>query len=100
MLVTVHSNVPLESVVEILRAFDDEQSSIVWSAISGVLNGLYLLMEQKYAGEAVFDAFVSFSKKLVVKALQHVGWDSKPTESHTGKQHCIQYNKLTQSILL
>ena len=37
---------PLETVVEILRALQGEETSIVWGAIAGVLGGLHLLMEQ------------------------------------------------------
>jgi len=33
-------------VVEILRALQGEETSIVWGAIAGVLGGLHLLMEQ------------------------------------------------------
>jgi puromycin-sensitive aminopeptidase len=80
---------PLESVVDILRALENEQSSIVWSAIAGVLTGFFILMEQLYSSSSaennVFAAFVAFGKKFVVKALRHVGWDSKAGESHTDK---------------
>jgi hypothetical protein len=78
---------PIEDVVRVLRACEKakETSSIVWAAISSVLNGLYILLEQLYAGEAVFDAFVLFGKKLVVSALQVVGWEAVVGESHTEK---------------
>jgi hypothetical protein len=39
---------PLESVVSILRALENETSSIVWGAMAGVFNGFYILMEQLY----------------------------------------------------
>lgn len=77
---------PLEDVVEILRALENEQSSIVWSAIAGVLSGFYILLEQLYGENgAVFQRYVQFGKNLVVRALKHVGWDSKANESHTDK---------------
>lgn len=77
---------PLETVLEIVRALEDEESSIVWNALSGVLNGLYLLLEQLPNGKDTFESFVAFGKKFVVKALAKVGWDSKgDAESHTDK---------------
>lgn len=64
---------PLETVVEILRALHDEETSIVWSAIAGVLGGLHLLMEQiGSTGNDAFKQFVAFGKKIVVKALAKV----------------------------
>jgi puromycin-sensitive aminopeptidase len=75
----------IESVVEILRALENETSSIVWSAISGVLGGLYILLESVLDGTPAFEAFVAFGKTMVVGALQKVGWDSKETDSHTDK---------------
>jgi puromycin-sensitive aminopeptidase len=75
----------LEAVVEILRALENEESSIVWASISGVLNGLYSLMESLYNNSPVFTSFVAFGKNLVVKALNKVGWDARGVESHTDK---------------
>ena len=75
---------PLETVVSILRLLENEESSIVWSAISGVLNGFYLLLEQLNNAE-VFEKFTAFGKNLVVKVLAKVGWDSKPEDGHTDK---------------
>lgn len=77
---------PLETVVDILKILTtgQEDSSIVFGAIQGVLNGFYVLMEE-IGDTAVFDSFVSFGKKFVVKALETVGWDSIPDESHTDK---------------
>jgi puromycin-sensitive aminopeptidase len=78
--------VSLESIIEILRALENETSSIVWSAIAGVLNGFYILLEQLGGGSnRAFAKFVLFGKKLVLKALKHVGWDSRATDSHTDK---------------
>lgn len=75
---------PLETVVSILRLLENEESSIVWSAISGVLNGFYLLLEQLNNTE-VFDKFCAFGKSMVVKVLAKVGWDSKAEDGHTDK---------------
>ena len=49
---------PLETVVEILRALQSEETSIVWGAIAGVLGGLHLLMEQLGESDVVC-SFVS-----------------------------------------
>ena len=80
---------PVEAVVEILRALQDESESIVWSAITGVLGGLHLLLEElgaeSSAGAAAFKAFMAFGKTTVLRALEKVGWDSKTGESHTDK---------------
>ena len=75
--------VNVQSVIEILTAFVDESSSIVWGAISGVLNGLYLLMEA--LGGNPFEEFKQFGKLLVTRALAKVGWDSSPNDGHTDK---------------
>jgi len=75
--------VNVQSVIEILTAFVDEGSSIVWGAISGVLNGLYLLMEA--LGGNPFEEFKQFGKLLVTRALAKVGWDSSPNDGHTDK---------------
>lgn len=106
---------PPETVVEILRALRDEEASIVWSAITGVLGGLHLLLEElgteSPAGAEAFKAFVAFGKTTVTRALEkvhlpasllhgthiyptattrlfvswQVGWDTREGESHTDK---------------
>lgn len=63
---------PVDSVVGLLRAYDQEDNSTVWSAIDGILGGLYLLMEQ-VGGEA-FEAFLVFSRRIVRAAFDRVGW--------------------------
>jgi aminopeptidase N len=67
---------PVENVVDILRALHDEEASIVWSAIAGVLGGMHLLMEQlgtqSQSGAAAFKAFVAFGKSTVTRALEKV----------------------------
>lgn len=75
----------LDSVVDILRALEGETACIVWAAIAGVLNGLHSLLESLFNHTPVFDAFTAFGKRLVVRALGVVGWDARPTDSHTDK---------------
>jgi len=62
---------PLETAVDILRALKGETTSIVWSAIAGVLSGLNLLMEQlsPTGNSDGYKAFVLFGKELVTSAL-------------------------------
>ena len=74
---------PVESVVDILRGMEDEDSSVVWDAIAMVLSALYLLMQS--IGGPAFDAFVAFGKKFVLSAFQKVSWDGLPTDSHSQK---------------
>ena len=74
---------PIENVVDLLRAFTDEDSSIVWTAISGITNALYLLLEE--IGGSVFESYVAIAKKMVITALDKIGWDAKPTDGHTEK---------------
>lgn len=74
---------PIEDTITLLRAYVDEDSFTVWSAIAGVLRGLYSLMEQ--IGGAAFDAFLSFGAQLVKAALNKFGWEHKPTDDHSDK---------------
>lgn len=75
--------VPIENVISLLRAYVDEDSFTVWSAISGVLKGFYPLMEQ--VGGDAFDAFLSFGAKLVKAAVDKFGWEHKSTDDHSDK---------------
>jgi hypothetical protein len=67
---------PIETVVAILRALKNEEASIVWGAIAGVLSGLHLLLEElgthSAAEAAAFQAFVAFGKETVTRALAKV----------------------------
>ena len=74
-------HVKVEVIVELLKAYTDEDSYTVWSALSGVLNGLNILMEE-VGGEA-FTAFQTFAKRIVKAAFLKVGWESKPTDGHS-----------------
>jgi puromycin-sensitive aminopeptidase len=60
-----------------------EDTNIVWSAISSVLTGFYVLLEE--IGGHAFPAFKAFGKSMVVHALNLIGWDPKPTDGHTDK---------------
>jgi len=73
--------VPVESVVELLRGYTDEDCLSVWSSLSGVLQGLNLLMEE--VGGAAFDAYKAFAKKIVMAAFVKVGWTPKDTDGHS-----------------
>jgi hypothetical protein len=73
----------IESVVAVLRQFEDEDSYIVWNAISGIMMALYIQMEQ--VGHEAFDAYLAFGKTAVLKALNKVSWTAKPTDGHTDK---------------
>ena len=74
---------PIESVIDILKHLDNDDSSIVWGAMSGVMNALYIQME--HIGGVAFDNFLAFGKKAVLDVLSKVGWDAKTTDGHTDK---------------
>ena len=76
---------PVESVVDILRALEDEDSSVVWDAIASILSALHSLLEQVGGDSGAFDAFVAFGKRLVLKAFAKVSWDAKATDGHSEK---------------
>lgn len=71
----------LEAVVDLLRAYDSENSSSVWTAIEGVLGGLHSLMEQ--VGGSANEAFVAFAKSIVLSALDRVGWGGEKDDHGT-----------------
>lgn len=83
---------PLETAVDILRALKGETTSIVWSAISGVLSGLNLLMEQltPTGSSDGYKAFVLFGKELVTSALALVSTndDSDYYDDGDADDHC------------
>eukprot|EP00607_Mallomonas_marina_P001471 CAMPEP_0182426326 /NCGR_PEP_ID=MMETSP1167-20130531/12807_1 /TAXON_ID=2988 /ORGANISM="Mallomonas Sp, Strain CCMP3275" /LENGTH=769 /DNA_ID=CAMNT_0024607665 /DNA_START=333 /DNA_END=2642 /DNA_ORIENTATION=+ len=74
---------PLEHVVTLLKWYGEEDSAAVWSALEGVLNGLYLPME--VIGGSAFTAFCTYAKRMVRYALDRVGWEAKEgvVEGHT-----------------
>jgi puromycin-sensitive aminopeptidase len=76
---------PIESVVDILRAFgDNEESAVVWDSISGVLSGLYLVLES-HSSEHTLAAYTSFAKKMVLSTFSKVGWDAREQDGHTDR---------------
>lgn len=74
---------PVETVIDILKALTNEDSEIVWSAIGGVLSGLYNLIED--LGGDIFYHFKEFGRKIVSTGLLLVGWDSKASDGHSEK---------------
>lgn len=74
---------PLEEVVNLLRAYDQEDSDAVWVAIDAALRGLNNMME--VIGGDAFAAFKAFGATIVKKGLTHVGWDVRPSDGHTEK---------------
>eukprot|EP00606_Chrysophyceae_sp_TOSAG23-5_P000025 GSChrysophyteH2.ASY1.ANO1.449.1 assembled CDS len=73
----------VENVVHTLVALENEDSSVVFGAISSVLGGLLLLTEQM--GAATHAAFKKLGKRLVMSALAKCGWDAKDSDGHTEK---------------
>lgn len=73
----------VEEIVNLLRAYVDEDNNTVWGAISGALRGLHVIMES-IGGEA-FEAFTAFGANMVKNALNKVGWTAKPTDGHSEK---------------
>lgn len=62
---------------------EDEDNSVVWGAIAGVLGALYTQMET--VGGAAFGEFKAFGKKVVLSALAKVGWEGRASDGHTDK---------------
>ena len=65
----------IDDVIAVIKNIDVSHPNsdyIVWTALSGVLSGFNLLLEN-IGGEAA-ESFRSFAKGLVVKALGRVGW--------------------------
>lgn len=74
---------PVNTVLLILVALQNEKSSTVFSAMSMVLGGLHLLTEQ--VSTECHDSFVQLGSKIITSALSSCGWDPKPTDTHTEK---------------
>jgi puromycin-sensitive aminopeptidase len=74
---------PVESVVDVLKALEDADSSVVWDAISMILNALNSLMQT--VGGPGYDAFIEFGKRFVLKTFAKVGWDGRPDDGHSQK---------------
>ena len=74
---------PVEGVVNLLRAFVNEDNFSVWGAIQGVLLGLHSLMEQ--VGGDAYTAYLGFGASIVKRALDTFGWEHKVTDDHSDK---------------
>ena len=78
----------LEVVVQLLKALRNEDHPTVWSAISGVISGLQLLLEAAAVTEESSKAlaeYTAFCGEMVKRVLSIVGWDAKEGESHSTK---------------
>lgn len=74
---------PVETIITILRSLDEEETYVVWSAMSNVFKALYQPMEQ--VGGSAFEEFLSFSRRIILNALSKVSWDLQPADGHTDK---------------
>jgi puromycin-sensitive aminopeptidase len=74
---------PVSTVAQLLTCYDQELNSTVWDAISGVLSGLNLLLEEE--GGQTHEEFTEFAGKMVKFALEKVGWDAKEGDGHQEK---------------
>lgn len=74
-------HVKVETIIELLRAYTEEDSYTVWVSLAGVLSGLNILMEE--IGGECYDAFRSFAQTIVKSAFVKVGWEAKPTDGHS-----------------
>ena len=77
----------VESVFEILKALKDESSSVVFTAMSIVMGGFKLLLEQLEGeeGKQLSDAYTQFGHEVVKSALSKCGWEVKAEDTHTDK---------------
>lgn len=73
----------VEQVVELLRAYENEDNSTVWSAISGVLRALHGFLIE--IGGNPLKAFSALGARMVKTALKRVGWKALESDSHTDK---------------
>lgn len=71
----------VETIITLLRAYENEDSFTVWSALSGILNGLNILLEE--IGSNIYQSFQLFARKIIKSAFIKVGWESKPTDGHS-----------------
>lgn len=74
---------PVEDIVRVLRAFEDEDDPTVWSAIAGVLGSLDTMMEE--VGGAPLAAFRVAGTRIVKSAPAKVGWDTREGDGHLEK---------------
>jgi puromycin-sensitive aminopeptidase len=72
-----------EVVVDVLKAFKNEQSYVVWKAMAGVLSGMDSVMEE--IGGSAYTSFTAFAAGLVKETLAVVGWEDKAGEAKMDK---------------
>lgn len=72
-----------EVLIDLLKCMDDEDEAIVWSALATVLGGLNLLMES--ISPELHAAFKALGRKIVLPALNTLGWEPKKTDGHTDR---------------
>jgi len=77
----------VESVFEILKALKDESSSVVFTAMSIVMGGFKLLLEQIEGeeGQKLSEAYTKFAHGVVKNALSKCGWEPRAEDTHTDK---------------
>jgi puromycin-sensitive aminopeptidase len=67
------------SLIELLGNYKDEDEYIVWEGLAGALNGLYSILSDTEEMSALFQAF---AKKMVLRLMTRVGWESQKTDGH------------------
>jgi puromycin-sensitive aminopeptidase len=72
-----------EGIVNLLRAFENEDNFSVWAAMQGVLLGLNSLMEQ--VGGDAYTSFKAFGARIVKSAVDKFGWVHRATDDHSDK---------------
>jgi puromycin-sensitive aminopeptidase len=70
-------------VVELLRAYTDEDNNTVWAALAGVLRALHSVLEE--VGGEPFRAFCALGASMVKATLSNVSWSARDQDSHTDK---------------
>ena len=71
------------TVAQLLTVYENEMNATVWSAISGVLSGMNLLLEEE--GGATHVEFTEFAGHMVKTALGKIGWDERAGDGHQEK---------------
>ncbi|MGH7238340.1 MAG: ERAP1-like C-terminal domain-containing protein, partial [Candidatus Saccharimonadales bacterium] len=64
--------------LKLLEAYSNEDNSVVWDIIAGLLGSIRHVMND----ELLRENMKPFSRKLVAEQLARLGWKSKPNESH------------------
>lgn len=65
-------------VLNLLEAYTDEDSSVVWDVISGGIGSIRVVMDD----DDVRKHLKPFVRQLAAKQLQRLGWEEKPDDSH------------------